>query len=182
MGELIMGGKEDQLLHRFQEEARRHIYDKERHELVATIALTTQFKMAANLAEKFGWDAVNDQLKVFWEQRFWERVQPAIDKHTNNSEPMDCVTMCKEIVGARLGYSDDEIVECLPNRCHVIRKHCFEAVVLKETGLMGKLYWPCTTFWAPKVAELVNPKMKMTFLNAECEGDDVCEILVTLDS
>jgi hypothetical protein len=47
---------------------------------------------------------------------------------------------------------------------------------------MGKLYWPCTTFWAPKVAELINPNMRMTFLNAECEGDDVCEILVTLES
>ncbi len=52
---------------------------------------------------------------------------------------------------------------------------------MKETGLMGKLYWPCPKPWIEKVAELINPKMKTTFLRAECEGDDVCEMVVTLE-
>lgn len=53
---------------------------------------------------------------------------------------------------------------------------------MKEAGLTGKLYWSCVTAWATKVAELIKPNMEMTFLRAECEGDDVCEMLVILES
>jgi hypothetical protein len=176
-----MGEREEKLLRQFQEEARVYIYDKERHNRQAKIALTTQFKMAATIAEKCGWDTVNEQLKVFWERRFIERVPPEIDRLINSGEPRDCVTMCKRIVGNQMGYSDNEILECTPNRCHVIRKRCFEAEVMKETGLMGKLYWPCPKPWIGNVAALINPKLKVTSLQAECEGDDACEMLVTLE-
>lgn len=176
-----MGQREEELLRQFQEDAGVFTYDKERHEFVVTTWLTTLDKMAASLAEKFGWDAVNDQLKVFWAKRAKERIPLGIAKVISQGLPKDCVTLGKVIVSSKIGFGDYEFLEITPKRLHLKIHNCGESIVLRETGLMGKLYWPCTTLWAQAVAIELNPKIQLTVLKAECEGDDYCELLFELN-
>ncbi len=172
-----MGAREEQLMQQFQDEFKLNVYDKERCEFAQKTWITTAVRMVASLAEKFGWDAVNEQLKVYWAQRANERMKYNVARVTAKGEPRDCVTLGRMIVTNRAGSSEKDFLEITPTRLRLIRRKCGEVAVQRETGTLGKIFWPCTTIWGEAYARELNPKIKLTVLKAECQGDKYCDFL-----
>ncbi len=170
-----MGKREDELLAQFQKEFNMDVYDAARDEFAIKVWVTTTSLVLASMAKKFGWEAVNEQLREYWKERAKQRMKFNVARVTSHGEPRDCVTLGRMIVTNKAACGEYKFVEITPKRLHLIEKGCDEAAVLKEQGLMGKLFWPCTTIWRAAYGTELNPKMKFTSVKAECEGDDCCE-------
>jgi hypothetical protein len=170
-----LGKKEQEILEQFKEKWGMNIYDKERNDFAIKTWVGTTCRVLAHMAERFGWDEVNDALKDFWKKRAEERMNYNVERVTKHGEPRDCVTLAEMLISNKAAVADYEFLEITPKRLHLRIRNCDEAEVLRETGLMGRLWWPCTQFWRRAYAEAFNPKIKYTNLRAECEGDEYCE-------
>lgn len=176
-----MGTKEVQLLRQFKEEFGMFTYDKKRHDQAVEAWVTTLVLIVSSLAEKFGWEAVNEQLEKFWEQRAKQKVGADVAKFVDSGEPRNCITLGKILATKKAVVGEDEFLEITPQMLRITRRGCGDGIVLNELGVAGKIYWPCTKIWRKTYGTEVHPNMKFAALKAACEGDDYCEFLYELE-
>ena len=175
-----MGEKEDRLIQQLRKEANVDVHDEERCRAATRNWMTTMDLMTASFAEKFGWDAVNEQLRVFWKKRAETKVKPRVASYLDQGLPGDCVTLGKMMALNAAGHIERKFLEITPGRLHIVRRGCDEALALKQAGLLGKVFWPCTTVWTQARIDVLNPKIRLTVVEAECQGGDVCDLLFEL--
>ena len=176
-----MGREEERLLRQFREEYDMNNYDRARHDTSVEYWVTTLVMIVSSLAEKFGWEAVNEQLKKFWEQRAEEKIGADVAGFIDSGDPKNCVTLGKILVTKKGITSDQEFVEITPNKLRIRVHGCGDGNVLNNLGVAGKIYWPCTQIWRKTYGTVVDPNMKFTKVKALCEGDDYCEFLYEIE-
>jgi len=170
-----MGRREKEILQKLKDKWGMDTYDKERNDFVLKTWVGTFCRVMEHMAERFGWDEVNEALKDFWIKRAQQRMKYNVGRVTKNGAPRDCVTLAEMLVSNKAAAADYEFLEITPKRLHLTIRNCDEVEVLEELGLVGKLWWPCTKLWRKAYAETFNPKIKYTNVKAQCEGDEYCE-------